>query len=282
MSAQGYNFSLSTTPQAGGSTKKTLSTSFVDNGVTVGKYLLSYGTWPYSSLNSGLVSLSHNLSVRINRAELLYDDKVGTGREAFDPVIHADFSSDPIPIRQSTQTSDLEALTNALHVTSVGSWFFDGHSGANNMIHGTDGYLTVDLTSRQVAALLGNSYGFVGSTNFLTYGRRLFSTFISGCGAAASGSEYPEATGTPPGVPQAGNPQIKKSAFLGFTGLSYSGGSKFGWINRVHVEWLDENDYDTALATAVNRANAAYPEVVPWGPNFFGYGPLEYNGDASR
>ena len=150
------------------------------------------------------------------------------------------------------------------------------------MIHGIDGYLTVDLTAKQVAALLGNSYGFVSTTNFLTYGRRLFSTFITGCGAASSGSEYPDATGTPPGVPQVGNPQIKKSAFLGFSQISYAGSTKYRWINRIHNEWLDENDYDTELTTAINIANAAFPSVVAWGPQLFGYGPLNYNGNESR
>jgi hypothetical protein len=254
----------------------------VDKGVTVGKYVISYGAWPNSSLNSGLASLSHGVSIRVNTATLLYDDKVGADREVYGSSIHADFSTDPIPIRQASQTSDLAMLTNALRVSSVGSWFFEGHSGANNMIHGADGYLTVDLTPKQVAGILGNSYGYIATTNVLSYERRLFSTFITGCGAASSGSEYPDATGTPPGVQQVGNPQIKKSAFLGFTGLSYAGSTKFGWIQRLHNEWMDENDYDTPLATAVNLANTVYPEVVAWGPTLFGYGPLEYNADESR
>ncbi len=109
----GYVFSLATSPQSGGPTNKMLTTNFFDNGgVRVGKYVISYGTWPSSDLNTGLASLNRSVSIRVNRAAQLYDDIVGTGRDAYG-VNHIDFSSDPFPIRLASQTNDLIALTNA-------------------------------------------------------------------------------------------------------------------------------------------------------------------------
>jgi hypothetical protein len=284
----GYAFSLSYSPNSGGQSapaaaaSKILTTNFVDKGVGVGKYVVSYGTWPSSSLNFGLAGMNSFISARMNAAALFNDDVIGPGRENYN-TIHADFSSDPFPIVQATQTNDLTALTNALKDSVVGSWLFEGHSGPVNLIRGRDGHLAVDLTPKQVARLLGNDYRFVLGSGFsVNYGRRLFSIMITGCSAATTGSEYPDATGTPPGVNQVGNPLIKKTAFLGFSGISYAGETKFDWIKRIHFEWLDGADYDTPLNTAVAIANAAYPAVVGWGPVLFGYGPLEYNANESR
>ena len=105
---------------------------------------------------------------------------------------------------------------------------------------------------------------------------------MTGCAAANGTSEFPVATGTLSGVEQVTNLQLKKSAFLGFTGLSYAGPDKTGWINRIHFEWLYGNDYDTPIGIAMLIANNAYPIVQNWGPTVLGYGLLEYNGNASR
>lgn len=282
----GYVFSLTYSPQSGGQAaaaaapRKILTTAFVDQGVTVGKYVVSYGEWPSSSLNDGLAGMNAFVSVRVNAAALFSDDVVGSGREDYG-TIHADFTSDPFPIRKTTQAVDLTALKNALGDSVVGSWLFEGHSSFVDIIPGLDGYLTVRLTAKEIATLLGNDYRFILGSGFsVKYGRRLFSTMITGC-SAASGDDLATATGTPPGVQQVGNSQIKKSAFLGFTGISYVP-TKYPWINRVHQEWLDGNDYDTALSTAVGRANIAFPEVQNWGPRVLGYSPLEYNANESR
>jgi hypothetical protein len=284
----GYMFSLTYSPLSGGqgaaaaAAKTIVTTNFVDSGVSIGKYVVSYGEWPSSSLNNQLAGLNTFVSVRVNAAAYFDEGVIGSGREDYN-TIYADFHSDPFPIRQATQASDLTALTNALKDDTVGSWLFQGHSGPVNLIHGSDEYLTVDLTAKQVAALLGNEYGFFSGTVFSAkYGRRLFSTFQTGCSAATGFSEFPNATGTPPGVQQVGNPQIKKTAFLGFKTLSNANSTKLNWINRIHLEWLDGGDYDTGLGTAVNRANTAYPAVQSWGPTVLGYAPLEYNANDSR
>ena len=288
MNDASYVFSLTYEPTGGPAAlaaKKIFTTNVVDNGVKVGKYVVSYGEWRSEDLNSGLANLNAGLSARVNSASYFNDDIIGSGREDYNPV-YADFTSDAFPIRQATQTNDLLALTNALKNAVTGSWLFDGHSRQNNLIHDghpTNPYLTVDLTSKQVAALLGNSYEIDPGTGFLMkYGRRLFSTMITGCFAAASGTEYPDATGTPPGVDQTANSQIRKTVFLGFSQLSYSGPTKFNWILRIHSDWLDGGDYDTDINSSVWRANLAYPEVQTWGPTVFGYGFLEYNANQSR
>ncbi len=286
VSDAGYVFSLSFTPLGGGqilaaATQTIMTTNYVDHGVNVGKYVTSYGTWPSSGLNSGLANMNAAVSVRVNAAAFFSDDIVGQGREAYNPV-HADFSSDPIAIVKATETSDLLALKNALSDLFTGSWLFDGHSGPLNIIPGLDGYLTVSLTAQEIAGLLGNEYGFSRDGYSLKYDRRLFSTMITGCSAAAGGSKLPEATGTPAGIQQVGNSQIKKSAYIAFTGLSYAGAEKFGWIARIHQEWLDGNDYDTPLNTALVIANNTYPAVVSWGPTLLGYNVLEYNANESR
>ncbi|MBI5388023.1 MAG: hypothetical protein HZA90_25445 [Verrucomicrobia bacterium] len=272
----GYVFSL--TPSAG---RKILTTNFVDHGVTVGKYVISYGECPNSSYNNGLANMNAYVSVLVNWAAYLNDDIIGSGREAYNTV-HADFSSDPFPIRQATQINDLLALTNALKNPITGSWLFDGHSSPNDMIPGTDHYLTVRLRTKEIAALLGNAYGFVGTTYSVKYGRRLFSTMITGCNAAMTSSEFPDATGTPSGVDQFNNSQIKKTAFVGFAKASYGGPTKHGWIDRLHYEWIDGEAYDTEITTAVWRAGIAYPEAQSWEPTVFGYGLLAYNADESR
>ncbi|HEY0549901.1 MAG TPA: Ig-like domain-containing protein [Verrucomicrobiae bacterium] len=290
-----YVFSLTYSTHTGGSAaaaagKKIITTNFVDNGVTVGKYVISYGTWPSSSLNNGLADMNAYVSVKVNAAAYFNEDIIGSGRDDYNTV-HADFSSDPFPIRLASQTNDLSALTNALKDVFTGSWLFDGHSSINNLIHdgASNPYLTIDLSARMVAALLGNPYNsFIMSTNGgpltynLNYGRRLFSTIITGCNAAMSTSEWPDVTGTPPGVDQASNSQIKKTAFVGFAQGSYTGSTKMNWINRLHYEWIDGEDYDTEISTAVWRANLAYTTVQSWGPTVYGFGFLGYNGNESR
>lgn len=279
-----YVFSLTYSNAAGGAAaaaKKILTTNFVDQGVTVGKYVVSYGEYASSSLNQGMSDMNAYISVLINASAYFNEDIIGSGREDYNPP-YVDFSSDPFKIRKAMQTNDVLALTNALKDVVTGSWLFQGHSTPVNLIHGKDEYLTVDLTSKQVAALLGNSYG-AGAGGFnLSYGRRLFSTMLTGCSAGSAASEYPDATGTPPGVDQVSNSQIKKSAFIGFTQLSTPGTTKWNWINKIHFEWLDGGDYDTPISVALWRANLAYPAVEEWGPQMYGYDFLEYNGNESR
>ena len=285
-----YVFALSYSAASGGNAapppvKQMFTTNFVDSGVTVGKYVISYGEWPSSSLNTGLANLNRYLSILVNYAAYFNEDVIGSNRENYNPP-YADFTSDAFVIKKNSQTNDLVALTNALKNPVVGSWMFDGHSGPNNLIH--DGapnpYLTVDLTAKNVAALLGNQFGFVvGQKPYqLLYSRRLFSTFITGCSAASTGSDFPDATGTPMGIDQVTNGQIKKSAFLGFQNLSGTGNTFNNWIARVHYEWLDGENYDTEITTAVWRANLAYPTVVNWAPTVYGFGFLGYNGNESR
>ncbi len=282
-----YVFALSYSAASGGNAapppvRQMFTTNFVDSGVTVGKYIISYGEWPTSSLNTGLANLNSYLSILVNYAAYLNEDVIGSGRENYNPP-YVDFSSDAFVIRRNSQTNDLVALTNALKNPIVGSWMFDGHSSQNNLIHGRDQYLTVDLTAKNVAALLGNQYGFIqGRPYQLLYNRRLFSTFITGCSAASTASEFPDATGTPMGIDQVTNGQIKKSAFLGFQNLSGTGATFNNWIARVHHEWIDDEDYNTEITTAVWRANLAYPAVVNWAPTIYGYGFLGYNGNESR
>lgn len=66
-----YIFSLTYSPPSGGSAaaappKKLLTTNFVDNGVSVGKYIVSYGTWPGSYLNNLLADMNAYVSYLIN------------------------------------------------------------------------------------------------------------------------------------------------------------------------------------------------------------------------
>ena len=279
-----YVFSLTYSPQGGALISENISTTnFFDHGVTVGKYVLSYGTWPDSSDNDGLASLSRALSIRVNSAAYFDEDVIGPRREAYG-VVQLDFSSAPIAIRRSTQTNDLMALTNALADITVGSWWFDGHASGYGLIFSeTDRYLEVSLIAKDVAALLGNQYGYSHGLNYnVKYTRRLFSTMITGCSSAANTNEIAEAVGTPIGIQQVGNSQLQKSAYLGFTGVSKVGSTFNNWFSRLHQIWIDFADYDTPLQTAMDNANAAYSEVRSWGPLIFGFPPLKYNGDDSR
>ena len=283
VSDSGYAFSMTATPHGGGAApapagKVIRTTNFVDKGVCVGKYVISYGEWPRQDLNNSLATMNAAVSSRVNVAAFFDEDIIGQDREAHG-TIHADFTSDPYAIRRATQTNDLAALTNALKDSLTGSWLFEGHSGPADIIPGVDGYLTVRLRAPDVAALLGNSFSTPIATN-LVYTRRLFSTFITGCSAA--NSYWAIATGTPPGVKQEGNPWVKKSAFLGFTHFSYAGDTKNRWIGRIHNVWIDGNQYDTPLKTGVDLANLDYPEVVNWGPTLTGYRFLHYDGEGAR
>ena len=281
----GYVFSLTANPHAGGAApaaagKTIRTTNFVDKGVTVGKYVISYGESPTQAFNDWYTAMNDAVSFRANFAAILDEDVIGPTREAHG-IMHADFTSDPYAIRRTTQTSDLTALTNALADTLTGSWLFEGHSGPADIIPGLDGHLTVRLTAQNLAALLGNRFTTPVATN-LMYTRRFFSTFITGCSAA--NSYWAIATGTPPGVKQEGNPWIKKSAFLGFTYLSQidTAGTKVRWINEIHAFWIDGDLYDTPLKTGVDLANLDFPTVLPWGPTLSGYRFLHYNAEGSR
>jgi hypothetical protein len=284
VSDAGYVFSLTATPQTGGGGTSAAAggtirtTNFVDRGVTVGKYVISYGEYANSELNDWHSGMNDAVSSLANTAAVLDEDIIGPNREAHG-IIRADFPSEPYKIRQAMQTADLTALTNALKDPIVGSWLFQGHSGFFGIIRGVDGYLTANLTAQEIATLLGNSFSSPLGTN-LFYTRRLFSTFITGCGAI--GGFLPIATGTPPGVKQEGNPWVKKSAFVGFNGASFPGEIKSQWITRIHGRWIDGNDYDTLLKTAVDLANLDYPTVQSWGPAVIGYRFWEYNGADSR
>jgi len=199
-------FSLTCVPQGGdqgspaAAGKKVVTTSFVDQGVALGWYVVSYGEWPNTSWNTALADMNTFLSVRINAADFYDSDVIGEFRGTYN-IPRVDFSSDPFPIKKASQTNDLIALTNALKDIRTGSWLFEGHSGPVDMIPGHDGHLTVRLTTKEVAAVLGNSYTFNlgggGPLNYsLNYNRRLFSTMITGCEGAQGSSEFPDATGT--------------------------------------------------------------------------------------
>jgi hypothetical protein len=282
-----YVFSLTHSPPSGGGAaaaqKKLFITNFFDQGVTVGKYVVSYGEYANTSLNDGMSAMNAYISTVINGSAYYYEETIGPGRENYNPV-YVDFHSDPFKIRRATQTNDLIALTNALKSSLTGSWLFQGHSGMGNIIRGVHpSYLDVDLSAKQMAAFLGNQFGFrQGGTYLASYGKRLFSTMIVGCGAGHPMSDWPVATGTPPGVDQASNGQIKKSAFLGFAMGSFPGTTKWNWVNRIHTEWLDGEEYDTEISTAVFRANVAFPDVTEWLPTLYGFSFLGYNGNESR
>lgn len=275
-----YAFSLthSNAGAAAAVAKKIITTNSVDNGVSVGKYVISYGEWADSTINTGLANLSRSLSIRMNEAAYYFEEIIGTGREAYG-TIYSGFHSDPFPIRGATQTNDVLALTNALKDTITGSWFFDGH-GTLIAGPGSNAFLTVRLTAKQIAGVLDTTYSYSSSGLSVDYGRRLFSTMLTACGSATG--DFSTATGTPAGVDQDGNSQIKKSAFLGFSGTAYTGSTQNGWTYRIHYEWLDEEGYDTEISTAVWRANLAYPTVQGWGPTLYGFSFLGYNADESR
>ena len=275
-----YTVSLTYSNAAAAAAKKVIITNFVDNGVDVGNYVVSYGEWPTASYNTALSDMNAYISVRINAAAYFNDDIIGSGREDYNAP-YVDFSSDPFKIRPATQVAELTALTNALKDFGTGAWLYEGHANGKVMIPGIDGYLTVSLTATQVARCLGSEFIPAGKGQVpVKYGRRLFSTMLTGCSAASSDSQWPPATGTPVGVDQINNTQIKKTAFVGFTYLSYVP-YKYAWISRIHGEWIDGGDYDTPLSTAVSRANTAYPGVLPWGPTVLGYPPLKYDANES-
>lgn len=103
-------------------------TNFFDEGVTVAKYVISYGTFNSQSLNDWLEALNNAVSSMANVAAFYDEDVIGPNREAHG-TIRADFSSVPYAIRTSTQTADFAALTNALADPLTGSWLWEGHAG---------------------------------------------------------------------------------------------------------------------------------------------------------
>lgn len=112
----GYVFSLTANPQGGIAAavpRVIRTTNFFDKGVTVAKYVISYGEWPRQDLNDSMAAMNNAVSTMANAAALFDDDIIGPNREAHG-TIRADFSSEPYAIRKSTQTNDLAALTNAL------------------------------------------------------------------------------------------------------------------------------------------------------------------------
>jgi hypothetical protein len=265
-------------PNAAG-TKKIVTTNFFDKGVTVGQYVISYGEWPRQDINDRYREMSDAVSWYVNTAAFFDSDIIGENRYTHSPV-HADFTADPYAIRKPTQTNDLLALTNALADANVGSWLWEGHSFPEQMIAGDDGHLTVVLSAKDLAAVLGNKIGpnWAMATN-LIYNRRLMSTFITGCGTL--NGTWPLAAGTPPGVDQVEN-LIKKSVFLGFAGISYANATKMGWIVEIHKIWIDGFNYDTPVKAGLDIANIRYPAVMSWGPGLHGFRSLIYSGDDSR
>jgi len=281
-----YVFSLTTDPQGGGGLaaaagrRAIRSTNFFDRGVTVGKYVISYGEWPRQDLNNSMSAMNHAVSTRANIAALNDDDIIGPNREAHG-TIRLDRSSDPYRIRKATQTNDLATLKNALADPQTGSWLWEGHAGAHGMIRGGDPiYLEVYLTPGEVAGLLGNSFNWPYSATNFVYNRRLHVTVNTGC--TTLNGLFPAAVGTPRGVKQEGNPWIKKSAFVGFATTSQAGQTKTEWTVFMHDYWIDGGDYDSLLKTGVDLANLEYPEVVEWQPGVIGYRFLPYNGAGSR
>jgi hypothetical protein len=258
-----------------------VTTNFFDKGVTVGEYVISYGEWAYQPFNDWYRSMNDALSYYVNVAAFFDSDIIGEGRYTHTPV-HADFTADPYAIRKATETNDLAAMTNALADVNVGSWLWEGHSFPEQMIAGDDGYLSVVLSAKDLAAILGNRIGpsWAQATN-LVYTRRLMSTFITGC--AALNGTWGLAVGTPPGVDQVEN-LIRKSVFLGFAGISKVGtdGTKVKWIVEIHNVWIDGFNYDTPIKAGLDIANIRYPAVVAWGPGLHGFRSLIYSGDDSR
>jgi hypothetical protein len=277
----GYVFSLTTNPQgmAAAAGQRTIrSTNFFDKGVTVGKYVISYGEWPRQDFNDWMSAMNDAVSSRANFAAFFDEDIIGPNREAHGTV-RADFSSEPYRIRKATQTNDLAALTNALADPQTGSWLWEGHAGYSSIIPGDDNHLTVSLHATNIAALLGNSFNWPSSLTNFVYNRRLHVTVNTGCGTV--NGTLPLAVGTPHGVKQEGNPWIKKSAFVGFVEKSRAGQPKSEWTVFIHNYWIDGGDYDSLLKTAVDLANLEYPEVVEWDPAVIGYRFLLYNGAGS-
>jgi hypothetical protein len=120
----GYVFSLTTNPQGTAATaaagpRTIRSTNFFDKGVTVGKYVISYGEWPRQDYNDWMSAMNDAVSSRANIAAFFDEDIIGPNREAHG-TIRADFSSVPYRIRKATQTNDLAALTNALADAQTG------------------------------------------------------------------------------------------------------------------------------------------------------------------
>jgi hypothetical protein len=276
----GYVFSLSTTPSGIPAAAPSVirSVNFFDKGVTVGRYVISYGMFTIQVINDWMEAMNNAVSARANQAAYYDEDIIGPNRETHGTV-RVDFTTAPYAIRAATETNDLAALTNALAGELTGSWLWEGHAGTDYIIPGQDSALTVQLFARQVAGLLGNNISWPVTTN-LFYNRRLHATINTGCGTTSG--KFPIATGTPPGVQQIGNPWIKKSAFVGFSNLSKAGETKMRWTVALHNYWIDGGDYDFLLKTAVDWANLDYPNVVPWGPTVLGYTVLKYNGEGSR
>lgn len=279
----GYVFSLTATSQGGAvaaaaGSKTIRTTNSIDKGVTVAKYVVSYGEWIRQDITDWMDVMNDAVSARANQAALLDEDIIGPSREAHG-TIRADFSSVPYAIRKATQTNDLAALTNALADPSTGAWLWEGHAGTHFIVPGGDGHLKVALHHHQIAGLLGNTISMPLSTN-LVYNRRLHVTINTGCSTVHG--NLPAASGTPQGVKQEGNPWIKKSAFVGFGKESYPGEAKSRWTINIHNYWIDGGDYDTLLNTAVEWANLDYPDVLPWQPTVIGYRFLRYDGQGSR
>jgi hypothetical protein len=275
----GYVFSLTPTPQGGAAAAAPIKTiNFFDKGVTVGQYVISFGEYTIQSHNEWMETMNHAVSSRANFAAYLDEDIIGSNREAHG-IIYSDFHSDPYRIRAATQTNDLTSLTNALKDPLVGAWLWQGHAGTDYIIPGQNTSLNVRLSAKDVASLLGNDISWPNTTN-LFYKRRLHYTINAGCGTV--NGKWPIAVGTPPGVPQEGNPWIKKSAFLGFVGQSLPGETKMRWLIRIHDYWIDGSDYDTLFKTAVDWSNLDFPDVVAWAPQVVGYRFIRYNGAGSR
>jgi hypothetical protein len=222
------------------------------------------------------------VSYFVNVAAFFDEDIVGQNRSHHPPwAVEADFTSDPFSIRKATQTNDFIALTNALANTFVGSWLFDGHSGAHGIICGseTPQYLNICFGSGELASLLGNFFTWPVATN-LSYNRRYFSTMITGC-MALNGS-WPLAVGTPAGVNQWDEPLIRKTVYIAFRGFTYAGEKMARWTTTLHARWIDGFNYDTPIFIAVNRANSDQPEVATWLPGILGFDSLPYDGSDSR
>jgi hypothetical protein len=272
---------LSFTPSTSGAmsaaagSKNIKTTNIFDAGVTVAKYVISYGEWPIPEINDELAGMNFSVSYRANTAAFFDPDIIGENREAHG-TIRADFSSEPYAIHQPTRTNDMAALTNALADIMCGAWLWDGHSSSDAILCWDQWFY-----AQQLAALLGNTWKMFGPyMKPKTYSRRYFSTFITGCSAA--NGYWSVVVGTPPSVKQTGNTKIKKTAYVGFKNVSYTGQVKANWIKAIHVVWIDWNIYDTPLEAAVDAANTQYPQVTDWKPAITGYRPLAYDGVDSR
>ena len=75
------------------SANKIVTTNLFDTGVSVGRYVIPFGTWSNSAINTVLSNMNASISTRVNGAAF-YDEEgiIGSDREDYNPP-YVDFSS---------------------------------------------------------------------------------------------------------------------------------------------------------------------------------------------